>query len=210
MKKVFPLSFLLLILTVGVAAQSGRRVVNPPPPREPVIETPPERPPERLAPIAEVSVLPADLLNHEIKSLDKSSFRLSDFNGHVIVVNIWATWCGPCRREVPDYERVRKEYAGKAVEFIGLTTEDPRTASDKVQQFAREFNFGFRLGWADREMAHLLMNGRSVIPQTLVIGADGRIVAHWNGYASGQSRGRLRDTIARALAEGPSSSPQSR
>jgi len=163
-----------------------------------------------LAPIAEVSVLPADLLNHEIKSLDKSSFRLSDFNGHVIVVNIWATWCGPCRREVPDYERVRKEYAGKAVEFIGLTTEDPRTASDKVQQFAREFNFGFRLGWADREMAHLLMNGRSVIPQTLVIGADGRIVAHWNGYASGQSRGRLRDTIARALAEGPSSSPQSR
>ena len=43
----------------------------------------------------------------------------------MIVVNVWATWCGPCRREVPDYEKVRKEFAGREVEFIALTTEDP-------------------------------------------------------------------------------------
>jgi len=86
------------------------------------------------------------------------------------------------------------------VEFIGLTTENPRTAAEKVKQFAREFNFGFRLGWADRDTAQMLMNGRSVIPQTVVISAEGRLVSHWNG-SGGESRSRLRDAIDRALGE---------
>ena len=103
--------------------------------------------------------------------------------------------------EVPDYEKVRKEYAGRAVEFIGLTTEDPRTSSDRVNKFARDFKFGFRLGWADREMARTLMNGRNVIPQTLVISPDGRIVSHWRGYSPGHGCDRLREAIERALSE---------
>jgi len=201
MKKIILLSLFVFILRSSAPAQSGRRIVNPPPPREPVVESAPvESPPERLTPIAELSVLPDDIANRELRSVDQGTFRLADFRGKVVVVNIWATWCGPCRREVPDYEKVRREFAGKAVEFIGLTTEDPRTATEKVKKFARDFNFGFRLGWADRETAQTLMNGRRVIPQTLVIAADGRIVSHWNGYGS-QSRSRLRDTIDHALSE---------
>ena len=190
------------------SAQSGRRVASPPPtPRENLSESPVAPRPERVSqpPAADLNVLPENVLDREIQALDKGSFRLSDFGGKVMVVNLWATWCGPCRREVPDYEKVRKEFAGKAVEFIALTTEDPRTSYDKVKQFARDFNFGFRLGWVDRQTAHVLMNGRSSIPQTLVIAANGRIVEHWNGYSSGQSRSRLRDAIEHALAEGPSS-----
>ena len=209
MKKALSLSFLLFALAAGAVAQSGRRVVNPPPPREPVVETAPvESQPERLAPITGLSSLPDDILNRELKSIDEGSFRLADFSGKVVVINIWATWCGPCRREVPDYEKVRKEFAGKAVEFIGLSTEDPRTASDKVKRFAREFNFGFRLGWLDRGTAHLLMNGRNVIPQTLVIAPNGRILAHAFGYSPGQNRSRLRDAIDQGLAEIPSPSQQ--
>ena len=194
-------SLLLLVLTTVAAGQSGRRNVNPPPPREPIVETPviESRPETPLAPV-EGSTLPESLMDRELRSIDQGSFRLSDFRGKVVVVNIWATWCGPCRREVPDYEKVRKEFAGRPVEFIGLTTENPRTAAEKVKQFAREFNFGFRLGWADRDTAQMLMNGRSVIPQTVVISAEGRLVSHWNGYG-GQSRSRLHDAIERALGE---------
>jgi len=57
-----------------------------------------------------------------------------------------------------------------------------------------------RLGWADRDTVQMLMNGRSVIPQTVVISAEGRLVSHWNGYG-GESRSRLRDAIDRALGE---------
>src|SRR5437867_8119997 len=146
MRKTFSLCFFALIFAANAAAQSGRRVVNPPPPREPVIETPAEPRPERLPPApAELGARPESLLNRELKALDKGSFRLADFGGKVVVVNLWASWCGPCRMEVPDYEKVRKEYAERGVEFIGLTTEDPRTASERVRKFARDFNFGFRL-----------------------------------------------------------------
>ena len=129
------------------------------------------------------------------------TFSLADFSGKIVVVNLWATWCGPCRREIPEYEKVRKEFAGRGVEFIGLTTEDPHTSSDRVKRFARDFNFGFRLGWADRETAVTLMNGRNAIPQTLVIAPDGRIISHWRGYSSRQGGSQPRATLERALAE---------
>jgi len=148
-----------------------------------------------------LGALPKSLLTRQLKSVDKGSFSLSDFAGKVIVVNLWATWCGPCRMEVPEYEKVRKEYEGRAVEFIGLTTEDPLTSANKVRQFARDFKFGFRLGWADPDTARTIMNGRNSIPQTVVIAADGRIVSHWRGYSRGQGGDRLRQTIEGALTD---------
>lgn len=202
-------TFLLILaaaLAAHAAAQSGRRVITPPP-MEPPLQAPPtsqyEDPPavRPTAPV-ELSALPESVLKRQLQSLDKGSFRLADFTGSVIVVNLWATWCGPCRREVPEYEQVRKEYAGRGVEFIGLTTEDPRTSSNRVKQFVRDLKVGFRLGWADRETALTLMNGRNVIPQTLVIAPDGRIVDHWHGYSREHSAERLREAIKRALSGG--------
>jgi thiol-disulfide isomerase/thioredoxin len=141
-----------------------------------------------------------DLMNRQLTTLDGHSIKLADLSGKVVVMNIWATWCGPCRKEVPEYEEVRRAFANRNIEFIGLTTEDPRAASDRVKQFARDFHFGFRLGWADRETAHVLMNGRNVIPQTFVIAADGRVLSHWRGYSPGRSGERLRDALEHALS----------
>ena len=69
------------------------------------------------------------------------------------------------------------------------------------QKFVRDVNFGFRLGWADHETAQTLMNGRNLIPQTLVLTSDGHVISHWRGYSRGQSRDHLRDVVSRALAE---------
>jgi thiol-disulfide isomerase/thioredoxin len=207
MRKTF-LLILVAMFAVSAAAQSGRRITKPPPTQpEPQVQAPTEPQPEgqptgRLAALAEMNALPESILNRQIKSLDKGSFRLADFSGSIVVVNLWATWCGPCRMEVPEYEQVRKEYAGRGIEFVALTAEDPREAADRVKQFVRDFNFGFRLGWADRETALTLMNGRNTIPQTLVIAADGHIVSHWRGYSRGNSGERLRQAIERARSRG--------
>ena len=209
MKKTFPL-LLFAALAAHAAAQSGRRLTTPPPaPVEPQVEAPSAesapavtRPPSATA---EFRTLPESVLRRELQSLDKGSFRLADFGGKVVVVNLWATWCGPCRMEIPEYERVRREYAGRGVEFVGLTTEDPRTSADRVKKFVSEFKFGFRLGWADRDTALALMNGRNSIPQTYVIAADGTVVRHWRGYSSGgRSTIMLRDALDRALSGGAS------
>lgn len=204
MRKTFPL-LLVAVVAAHAAAQSGRRITPLPPP-EPRIEAPPT-PSVEVAPAvrpatAEFRTLPESVVKRELLSLDKSSFRLADFSGKVVVVNLWATWCGPCRSEIPEYEQVRSKYAGRGVEFVALTVEDPRTSSERVKQFVREYKFGFRLGWADREMALMLMNGRNTIPQTYVIAADGQIVSHWRGYSREHSAERLRETIERALSGG--------
>ena len=174
--------FLLLLVTAACAlnatSQSGRRVSTPRPTQTAPIQPPLNPEPELKPSIAPsgLSFLSESLRERQIKSVESGSFRFADFSGKVIVINLWASWCGPCRREVPEYERVRKAYAGREVEFIGLTTEDPRTSSGRVNKFLHDVSFGFRLGWADRETARALMNGRGAIPQTIVIDADGRVV----------------------------------
>ena len=212
MKKIFPLLLLAAIAAIA-AAQSGRRTTRPPTEPLPPVQAPAwsmpevERPVSRPEARANLAALPESLLQRPIKSLESGSFRFADFDGKVIVVNVWASWCPPCRSEVPEYEKVRKSYAGREVEFIGLTTEDPRTSSDRVRQFVRNVNFGFRLGWADRETAFTLMNGRNTLPQTLVIASNGRIVSHWQGYSRRQGGDRLREVIERALSEASPTAP---
>jgi thiol-disulfide isomerase/thioredoxin len=143
--------------------------------------------------------LPVSLRERPINSLDGDTFRFDDFHGKVMVINVWASWCGPCRREVPDYENIRKAYAGQNVEFIGLTTENPEIDGARVKKFLRDVSFGFRLGWADKELARTLMNGKDGIPQTLVVDGGGRVTNHWTGYRRGHSGEKLKQAIDIAL-----------
>jgi len=143
--------------------------------------------------------LPESVRDRPIKAIGNDNFRLGDFKGKVIVINLWASWCGPCRREIPEYERVRKEYSSRDVEFIGLTVEDPRYEGERVQRFLRDVSFSFRLGWADGVLARTLTNGRRAVPQTMVIDPEGRIISHWDGYAAGWSSKRLKQAIDQAL-----------
>lgn len=199
------LTFLLLLaLTIGpnVAPQSGRKITRtstaPTAPVQPILNGEPEAPPPKPVPAA-LLFLPERLLERHIRSLDDNSFRLADFHGKVLVINLWASWCGPCRREIPEYEKVRKDYLRTNVEFIGLTTEDPAGASQRVNKFVRDTGFGFLLGWADRETARMLMNGKLSLPQTLIIDAGGSVVNHWAGYSPKESGNRLREAIDNAL-----------
>ena len=203
MRKLFLLPLLVLAAAATVFPQSGRRITNPQPTYTAPVQPPvnPEPAPKTTAAPPPLMFLPERLRERKIKGIDKGDFRLADFHGKVVVINLWASWCGPCRREVPDYERVRKSYAGQEVEFVALTTEDPDEAENDVKKFLRQVSFGFRLGWADREMSRALMNGRSAVPQTIVIDGDGRVVKHWSGYAPGRSADRLRDAIDQALPQ---------
>ena len=194
---------LLLLLLIATActftfAQSGRRIANrTSAPIQPPANPEPEVPEPKPEPVGALRFLPEKVLQRRIRTLDNNSFRLSDFQGKVIVINIWASWCGPCRREVPEYEVVRKDFAGRNVEFIGLTTEDPGEAQ-KVDKFVKRTGFSFLLGWADRELAATLTGGHRVIPQTLVIDTNGNFIDHFIGYSPGQGA-RLKHTLDNAL-----------
>jgi thiol-disulfide isomerase/thioredoxin len=147
----------------------------------------PQQPPQ-------LDTVPAAAWETEIQAVDGAKFRLSDYKDKVVVVDLWATWCGPCRMEIPHLVDLQKEYGGKGVEVIGLTTEDPASDEEKVRDFAKEFKINYKLGWSPREVSLALMNGNASIPQTFVIAPGGRIVTKFRGFSD-----RIPDMIRAAI-----------
>ena len=148
-------------------------------------------------PQPQLETVPPTAWNTEIQSVDGAKFRLSDFKDKVVVVDLWATWCGPCRLEIPHLVDLQNEYGGKGVEVIGLTTEDPSEDEAKVRDFAKEFKINYKLGWSPREVSLALMNGNTSIPQTFVIAPGGRIVTKFRGF-SNQIPSMIRAAIDKA------------
>ena len=145
-------------------------------------------------------VLSADIMNAEIETLDGKTIHLSDYKNKVVVVNLWATWCGPCRQEIPHMVELNKEYESKGVELIGLTTENPQTDGPKVRDFVKSFQINYTVGWAHANLALGLMRGRQSIPQTFVIVPGGRVVAHFPGFSQNLPM-MLRAALDKATAD---------
>ena len=126
--------------------------------------------------------LPENVMQANINLLDGQKTKLADYSGKVLVVDLWATWCGPCRQEIPHLVELAKEYKGRGVEVIGLTSEDPEIHSQIVKDFSKAFNINYAIGWADEELEGGLMQGRNGIPQTYIIGRDGKVLEHYVGF----------------------------
>ena len=139
----------------------------------------------------EVSVVP-------LKDVKGASFKLADFFGKVMVVNLWATWCGPCRQEIPELVKLHKEFHSRGVEMIGLTTENPEASAEKVRKFIQDFQIDYRIGWAPVEVGVPLMQGHEAIPQIFVISRDGRILQRFIGYSDAYST-QLKQVLEDAL-----------
>jgi len=129
------------------------------------------------------AALPENVMQASINLLDGQKTKLADYSGKVLIVDLWATWCGPCKQEIPHLVEIAKEYKEKGVEVIGLTNENPETDAEWVKQFSEAFNINYRIGWADDEMQAGLTRGRNSIPQTFIIGRDGKIVRHFVGFS---------------------------
>jgi len=204
---------LLLFALVSCTAASHALAQSPPAPAPPeatpkvtvTTESPKPSAPAPGVKVAPALFVPDEIFNRELKDLDGRSFFLSNYRGQVFVLNFWATWCGPCRLEIPRLNKLREEYRSRGVEFIGLTTENPKLDADRARDFAREFEMKYKVGWTDAETALALMSG-TAIPQTLVIGADGRVVIRFRGYSEKIPQ-MLRDGIEKALNPPPSFDP---
>jgi thiol-disulfide isomerase/thioredoxin len=149
-----------------------------------------------------IAPLPPALMATELKTIDGRSVRLSDFAGKVVVVNLWATWCGPCRVEIPHLIEIANEYKGR-VELIGVTNEDPVADAEKVNAFVREYNINYTIAWAAQDFALGLMQGqvRNSIPQSFVITRDGRVMKRFVGFSPTQTPPQMREAIEQAVNE---------
>jgi thiol-disulfide isomerase/thioredoxin len=114
------------------------------------------------------------------KSLDGRKVHLKDLRGKLVVLNFWATWCGPCREELPMLVKIAKSNANQDLVFIAVSVDDSKT-QDKVPESARQFGITFPV-WvgANGDDLYKLSKGEAV-PATIFIDRDGTIEARVSG-----------------------------
>lgn len=148
-----------------------------------------------------MTTLSQPILQAENRAASGAPIKLADYSGKVLLVNLWATWCGPCRTETPELVKLNKEFRDRGVELIGLSTEDPDASAESVSDFVREYKVDYQIGWATREVALGLMQGRTNIPQSFIIARDGRIVRRFIGFSPASTPVQLRQALEQALVE---------
>lgn len=126
--------------------------------------------PEGIAPAAPEFRLP---------SIDGHSVSLSDFHGKVVILDFWATWCPPCRREIPDFIALQSQYAGQGLQIVGVALDEP----DKVKGFAQSWGMNYPVLLGDNAIANLY-GGISGIPTTFLIDRTGKIAGRYEGFRS--------------------------
>ena len=149
--------------------------------------------------------LPAQLRETSVQTLDGDSLKLSDFSDKVVVLNIWATWCGPCRMEMPELVKMSNEYKARGLVVLGLaTTYNEHNDQQKVKDYVKNQSVPYPIIWDDGTLAGPLVEavqGRSVIPQSFVISRDGNIVKHFTGFNVSQTPQLMRQAIEQALGD---------
>ena len=118
-----------------------------------------------------------------LKDLSGTEQKLSSFKGRIVILNFWATYCIPCRKEMPDLAAIQNEYAAHGVQVIGASADDPEDRA-KVRRFIKETKINFPV-WLDATATDMMRFGLgSALPGTVVIDKDGRIAKVYSGVFS--------------------------
>ena len=107
-----------------------------------------------------------------LKDINGREIRLSTYRGKVVLINFWATWCPPCRQEIPDLIKLQRDYGSRGLQVIGVTYPPQKLA--EVRRFVQgaKVNYPIALGTKDTK---LLFSSSETLPMTIVIGTDGSI-----------------------------------
>jgi peroxiredoxin len=117
--------------------------------------------------------------NFSLRDLNGNKLDLADYKGKVVLLDFWATWCGPCRIEIPGFVELQDRYRNRGLAVIGvLTQDDPSNVPAFYQEF--KMNYSVALGDDDGKVAGLY-DCCFGLPTTFVIGRDGRIYAKHEG-----------------------------
>ena len=132
----------------------------------------------------------------ELQSLEGKNVKLSDFRGKAVLLNFWATYCGPCKIEMPWLVELQKQYGPQGFQILGVAMDDAST--EDIAKFAKEMgvNYPILLG---KESVGQSYGGVGVLPTTFFVDRDGKVTDREFGL---QSRSVFVDNIKKALSQG--------
>ena len=131
-----------------------------------------------------------------LQSLDGKTVHLSDFRGKAILLNFWATWCEPCKVEMPWIVDLQKKYASQGLQVVGVAMDD--ASPEEITKFTQQMGVNYPVVIGKDEVADSY-GGLPFLPTTFYIGRDGKIVDKVLGI---KGRGEIEDDIKKALAQG--------
>lgn len=144
-----------------------------------------------LAPVMRGKQAPAFALT----SLDGKKVSLADYKGRPVLVNFWATWCGPCKVEMPWFEEFRKQYAAQGFEILGLA-DDVDAGKDMIAKVANKTGVSYPILLTDGKV-QTAYGGLDVLPMSFYVDRNGVIVEQTAGLGSkDQIEANIKKTIA--------------
>ena len=116
-----------------------------------------------------------------LTAMNDSMYTLSKLEGKVVLINFWATWCGPCRMEIPEFNEMHKSYHEKGLEILGISVSDNKK---QLKNFAKSFAVDYPLLYGGaREMNKIMKDygGVYAVPSSFLVGKNGNIVWSYPG-----------------------------
>lgn len=117
----------------------------------------------------------------ELKGVDGKPVKSSDFAGKVVILDFWATWCGPCRMEIPGFIELQKQYADKGLVVVGVSLD--QDGASVVKSFMDKMGINYPVVLGDETIVNAF-GGVEGIPTTFIIDRNGQIVGKHVGYAA--------------------------
>lgn len=117
----------------------------------------------------------------ELKDLDGNTVHLSDLRGKAVVLNFWATWCPPCRTEIPWFIELQEKYRSQGLQIVGVSMDE--SGKNAVVPFAREVGINYKLLIGDSQVSEMY-GGVYSLPTTFYIGRDGKVFEYVPGLIS--------------------------
>ena len=118
----------------------------------------------------------------EFRSLDGVAHSLQELRGHIVVVNFWATWCGPCREEMPRLQKLANEYKGKGVNFIAVSLDDVATQG-KIPSVVQKRGLTMPVWTGATEKTLTELELGVLVPATLILDEQGNVIGKIEGEA---------------------------
>ena len=135
---------------------------------------------------------------YTVPLLDGNTFDTKIERGSVVLLNVWATWCGPCRFEIPELQALHKKYSDRGFKVVGVSVDDTGVAG--VKQFIADNKVTYPIAVdADGRVANLLST--TVLPTTVLIGRDGKILWRKVGAVMPNETASLESVVEKALAK---------
>jgi thiol-disulfide isomerase/thioredoxin len=138
-----------------------------------------------------------------LQSLDGNSMRLSDWRGKAVLLNFWATWCGPCKIEMPWFIELQKQYGAQGLQIVGIAMDD--SGKEDIAKFAKEMGVNYPVLLGKEEVGDAY-GGVPALPETFFIGRDGKIVDKIIGL---KGKAEIEESIKKALDTRPDNSQAS-